>query len=295
MKAACLAAALLAALASAGPARATPVDRPAKLADGRTLNLWCEGKGGPAVILDAGWAADSRAWRRVMAGLSDRFRVCAQDRAGSGLSDPGPMPRDGEAVARDLHAALAAAGVPGPYILVGHSLGGLHMRHFARLFPANVAAMVLVDPSLPFNGHGPDSPLTLRATACLAAAKAGPIPADDPKLARCRTSKPELAAARWEARLSELQAMSGRTSEGLAGQGAGSLSVPLIVLSAGGLPLSADQLAARYEAHRDLARLSTRGSAELVPGSGHLMMFDRPDAVVGAVEAVARALKNPSG
>lgn len=290
MKTACLAALLL----SATQAAAVPADRSVKLPDGRTLNLWCEGSTGPAVILDAGWAADSRAWRRVIDGLAGRFLACAQDRAGSGLSDAGPLPRDGEAVARDLHAALAAAAVPGPYILVGHSLGGLNMRHFAKLYPADTAALVLVDPSLTHGGPGPESPLMVRAITCLAAAKAGPIPADGPELARCRTSRPELAAIRWEARLSELQSMNGTTSAELAGQGVASLTVPLIVLSAGKNAGQPGEASPRFDAHRQLARISTRGSAELVPGSGHMMMFDRPDAVIAAVEAVARALEKPS-
>lgn len=281
-------------LACAAPVAAAPKDHSLKLPDGRTLNLWCDGRRGPVVILDAGWAADSRAWRRVMSGLSSSFRVCAQDRAGSGLSDPGPLPRDGEAVAGDLKAALTAGSVPGPYILVGHSLGGLNMRHFARLFPADTAALVLVDPSLPGQGVGAESPLIVRSRKCLAAARAGPIPEADPELSRCRTSQPERAAARWEARLSELESLPLTTSTGLAGQGAGSMSMPLIVLTAGVAPEPGGNVSAKAEAHRQVARISSRGIAELVPDSGHMMLFDRPDAIVAAVEAVQRAVKVPA-
>ncbi|WP_199553509.1 alpha/beta fold hydrolase [Sandaracinobacteroides hominis] len=282
-------AAALLALLLAGAAAAAPADKPVKLPDGRKLNLWCEGKSGPAVILDSGWSADSRAWGRVIAGLKDDFRVCAQDRAGSGLSDAGPLPRDGEAVARDLHAALEKSRLKGPYILVGHSLGGLNVRHFARLWPEQVAAMVLVDPSLPYNGPAADIPPATMARTCLAVARAGPSAEGEPQPARCRTSKPELAAVRWEARLSEIESFQTTTSSGLSQQQPGSLTMPLILLAAG----KDAQAAPRFEAQKQQAMISTRGSAELVPDSGHMMMFDRPDAIIAAIRTVADEARTP--
>lgn len=275
---------LAALLLLATPAVAEPQDRPQQLPDGRVLNLWCEGRKGPVVLLDSGYAADSRAWRRVMKGLSG-FRVCAQDRAGAGQSSAGPLPRDGTAVARDLHAAVTAAGLTGPYILVGHSLGGLHVRHFARLFPEDTAGLVLVDPSLP--RMGPNPPMLARARKCLEAAKAGPIPPDDPNLARCRTGTPELAEIKWQARVSELESLILTTSSDLDSQGQGSLSVPLVVLTAGAIPESAGGPHAKFALHQQLAQISTQGVAELIPDSGHMMNFERPDAIVAAIQSVA--------
>ena len=89
----------------AAPAMAEPVDLPVALPDGRTLNLYCQGTAGPVVLFDAGWSADSRVWRRVMAQLPNDVRACASDRAGQGRSSPGPLPRDGAAVAGGLIAA----------------------------------------------------------------------------------------------------------------------------------------------------------------------------------------------
>jgi pimeloyl-ACP methyl ester carboxylesterase len=272
------------ALGVAAPAIAEPFDAPVPLEDGRVLNLWCEGRRGQVVVFDSGWAADSRAWRRVMAGLSDSYRVCAQDRAGQGRSSPGPMPRDGEAVARDLHAALTRGSVPKPWVLVGHSLGGLNMRHFVRLYPADVAGLVLVDPTSP-TGPGAFGGQVARASGCVEALKSGVFPPDRPELARCKGDDPDKALARWDARLSEIESVGRSTSEGLKTQGLGSVAVPLIVLRPGGQ----GKLPEGQTFADPLARLSVAGEARLIEGSGHMMMFDRPDAIVQAVQDVLKA------
>lgn len=109
--------------------------RLAQLQDGRRLNLVCSGRGAPTVILESGFGATSGAWYKVRPALARGVRVCAYDRAGSGFSDPGPLPRDGAAIVRDLDQALTAAKIVGPYVLVGHSAGGLYARLFAARRP----------------------------------------------------------------------------------------------------------------------------------------------------------------
>ncbi len=281
---------LLAALLLAVPADAAE-DRLLRLADGRLLNLWCDGATGPVVLMESGWSADSRAWRRVIPLLAADHRVCAVDRAGSGRSDAGPLPRDAAAAARDLVAAADAAGLGGPWILVGHSLGALVIRQVERLFPDRVAGLVLVDPTVPRQrarlealagpGAGSVDGALARARECLAVTSAGPAPADGP-LKRCATSDPARANERWSARVSELETLDGASSEGLES----AVSVPMILLTAG-----RDRAGAALDLwaglHRAEAALSVKGDVRVIPDSGHMMIFDRPDAIASAVRELS--------
>jgi pimeloyl-ACP methyl ester carboxylesterase len=121
---------------------------PGELVDigGRRLYLQCTGTGSPAVILQAGAGGDSTAWNQIQPAVAAETTVCSYDRAGRGRSDEPSAPQDGNAIARDLHDLLTKAGVPGPYVLVGHSSGGPYLRVYAGNYPADVAGMVLVDP-----------------------------------------------------------------------------------------------------------------------------------------------------
>ena len=119
--------------------------------DGRRIHLLVMGNetGKPTVILDAGIGSFSSNWAWVQSELAAATRVVAYDRAGLGWSDPAPEPQDAQQSAKDLHAALQKAGIPGPYVIAGHSYGGLVVRAFADLYPQNVTGMVLVDASHP--------------------------------------------------------------------------------------------------------------------------------------------------
>lgn len=112
---------------------------------GYRLHLWCRGTGGPVVVMDAGLGGSSLDWSLVAPRLAAETRVCTYDRAGYGWSEPGPLPRTSERAVAELHTALERSGLSGPYILVGHSFGGLNMRLFASRFPGEVAGIVLVD------------------------------------------------------------------------------------------------------------------------------------------------------
>jgi pimeloyl-ACP methyl ester carboxylesterase len=103
----------------------------------------------PTVILDSGMVSFSSNWAWVLPELAKRTRVVAYDRAGLGWSDPGPKPRDAGQSARELHTALRQLGISGPFVLAGHSYGGLAVRAFAALYPDEIAGMVLVDGSHP--------------------------------------------------------------------------------------------------------------------------------------------------
>jgi pimeloyl-ACP methyl ester carboxylesterase len=135
---------------------ATAADRrnyppPGKLIDvgGYRLHLYCVGEGAPTVVLDALFPGTVSNWAWIQPELARTTRVCAYDRAGLGWSDRGPNPRDARQHAGELHTLLARAGVPGPYVLVGHSLGGLSVRMFADQYPDEVAGMVLIEATNP--------------------------------------------------------------------------------------------------------------------------------------------------
>lgn len=124
---------------------------------GRRLHLVDQGEGQPTVVLEAGIAASSVSWRPIQEVLARETRVCSYDRAGLGWSDSPSAPLTAEEMARELRRLLTAAEVPGPYVLVGHSYGGLLARLFAIQFPEDVAGLVLVDP-VPLRDWAPLTP-----------------------------------------------------------------------------------------------------------------------------------------
>ncbi len=109
------------------------------------LNVMGEACGGPTVVLEAGGTSFSPQWSRVQPGIAEFARVVSYDRAGLGWSEPGPRPRDAQSIARELRAALRNAGLPGPYVPVGSSLGGLYTMVFADAYPEETAEVVLVE------------------------------------------------------------------------------------------------------------------------------------------------------
>src|SRR5215210_773754 len=114
---------------------------------GYSLHINCVGQGSPTVILDAGSGLFSAQWVRVQREVSDTTRVCAYDRAGMGWSEMGPDPRDAQQITSELHTLLGKAGIEGPYVLVGHSYGGMYMQTYAARYPEEVAGVALVDSS----------------------------------------------------------------------------------------------------------------------------------------------------
>jgi pimeloyl-ACP methyl ester carboxylesterase len=121
--------------------------QPGQLVDagGFRLNLCCMGSGSPAVVFDSGWGDWAPAWSKVQPEIAKWTRVCSYDRAGTGFSDPGPMPRTSLHIAEELRTTLHHAGIGGPYILVGSAFVGDNVRTFADLYMGEVAGLVLID------------------------------------------------------------------------------------------------------------------------------------------------------
>jgi pimeloyl-ACP methyl ester carboxylesterase len=136
-------------LAEAADAKAYPP--PGRLVDvgGYSLHINCTGTGTPTVVIDAGLGDWSTVWAWVQPDVAKATRICTYDRAGYGWSDPGPLPRNAEQFAKELHTLLHEANIPGPYVMVGHSLGGLTVRVFTGMYPSEVAGVVLIDSMSP--------------------------------------------------------------------------------------------------------------------------------------------------
>src|SRR5438552_8320132 len=116
-------------------------------AGGHSLNMLIGGEATPAVVFEAGFGAGIESWATVQSTTAKFARTVSYDRAGIGQSEAGPKPRAAKQIAQELHAALQKAGIAPPYVLVGHSFGGIYVRVFADMYPKEVAGLVLIDPS----------------------------------------------------------------------------------------------------------------------------------------------------
>jgi len=135
-------------LASCSTTDPEPVERIVDVGT-HVLHATVSGAGVPVVVIDGGIAAPASEYAQLRDTIAAATTVVTYDRAGYGSSDPGPLPRDSQTVASELRTLLKELGLAGPYILVGHSLGGLNMQVFAAAYPEVVAGMVLLDPPPP--------------------------------------------------------------------------------------------------------------------------------------------------
>jgi pimeloyl-ACP methyl ester carboxylesterase len=114
---------------------------------GYKLHLYCQGAGSPTVVMESGLGDFSLIWALVQPEVAQSTRICAYDRAGFGWSESSPRPRTAENIVEELHALLQQADIASPYVLVGHSMGGVYVRLYAHKYPDEVTGMVLVDSS----------------------------------------------------------------------------------------------------------------------------------------------------
>jgi pimeloyl-ACP methyl ester carboxylesterase len=123
----------------------THAQRLVEIEPGRSLNLYCTGKGSPTVVFDSGGGGETVDWATVQPVIAGHTQACSYDRAGLGFSDPSKRSSDSANIVDDLHRLLTAAAIKPPYVLVGASYGGLNVRLYADTYPAEVVGMVLVD------------------------------------------------------------------------------------------------------------------------------------------------------
>ncbi len=143
---------IIAPIANAGGSDGNPVEGRFDIG-GRSIQLTCRGEGMPTVVVDAGMGTapvEDPGWRGIAARIAEHTRVCLYDRAGLGASDAAPERiRTSADAATDLRSALHKAGIAGPYLIAGHSIGGLHAQVFANLYPEETAGLVLVSSTHP--------------------------------------------------------------------------------------------------------------------------------------------------
>ena len=195
----------------------------ANVGGGREINLFCMGRGSPAVIMTAAAGEWSATWRKVQREVSRTTRVCAWDRAGFGFSSPSPQRQDVAHTELDLETALNAAKLTGPYVLVGHSLGSYETLLFADRHPRAVAGMMLEEPSFPdqfdllkrrfpnFNQamHASDAQDEATAVKCITGLRDGSLEPSDEKFSDC-TNDDASYPADLKARLAVLNKVPGR-------------------------------------------------------------------------------------
>jgi len=277
---------------------------PGRLIDVGGYRLHLDARGvasaAPTVILEGGAGLGSVTWGWVQPRVAETTRVLAYDRAGIGWSDRGPEPRDGRQIARELHAALQGAGIYGPYVLVGHSFGGLYVRIFGDMYPDEVVGMVLVDPTHPDQmQRSPREGEAMQTTGRLMGvfdvlSHSGVLRLINP--AQLMPGLPAMQDARLRAYAAdgfanaakaEMAIIESRTAPQV--RQTGDLGDrPLMVLSAG-QTLAQDPLFS--DLHDELAHLSTRGIHRVEEGATHAsMVFDatHAQATITAIQEVVR-------
>ena len=235
-----------------------PQDEVEALVDvgGHRLYVHCTGRGGPTVILEAGLGNPSGVWGLVQPAVAEFTTVCSYDRAGLGRSDRGPVPRTSQTAVDELRALLRGAGIRGPYVLVGHSLGAYHAQLFARQDGGRlVTGVVLVDAT------PTDWPTVLDGFGVPT-----PTPSQNPEGVDIRASAAEVMAA------------------------PAFPDVPLAALARTVFPPAQPAALVALWQQRQVAHaaLSCRGDLVVAPGAGHFIHRDRPDLVVAAIERVVQ-------
>lgn len=284
---------------------------------GYRLHLDCRGHGGPTVVLESGLGCNSLDWALVQPELSKFTRVCSYDRAGYGWSDESPNERTSENIVAELHALLHKSGIPGPYILVGHSFGGINVRLYASHYPDEVAGVVLVDsshedlfdrmPKMP----PPNKTITLwmsrlgitRLLSQTAQYQTtlkkvfGKIPADIQQIRIVQSQATKVTRTiLGEALAGQKSSSQLKSAGGLLGD------KPLIVITAGitsneAIGISVDDMDIFHRVHqelqKDLVTKSTSGRQIIAQNSDHMIPYHQPEIVIEAIRDLVAEL-NPS-
>jgi pimeloyl-ACP methyl ester carboxylesterase len=266
--------------------------------EGHQMHMICMGEGSPTVILEAGAGHFSTLWAWVQPDIAQVTRVCAYDRAGYGWSEPGPEPRDAQQIASELHALLDAAGVEPPYVLVGHSLGGIYARVFNAQYPGEVIGMALIDATHPDNWvrQGESiSALQTAATVSSVLARMGLMRLffggqnfDLPESNNAALKADIASAQYWDTQRADGAAMEAITAEGRAAGKLGDL--PLAVVAAGEYPEGPGR-SIKFSLQHELAALSSNSTYQEVAGANHISLVTNKQYAALVSQAIMRVIE----
>lgn len=284
---------------------------------GYRLHIYCQGSGSPTVVMESGLTDPSLIWAFVQPKIADATRVCVYDRAGLGWSDASPNPRTAETMVAELHALLTNASILGPYVLVGHSTGGMLVRLYANNYPDEVVGMVLVDAQHEDQFERISEPQQqavknnfaqahqdlslLRGLVLTGLCALRPTTFEDARVPSPEretfsvllVSDPKFV----EARIAEYDAIFESLAEVRAAHITSVGNIPLVVLSRGvyggmipGMNAEAEKQWWQ-ELQTELAALSPQGSLVLVDKSDHYIQLEQPELVIEAILQVLTAVR----
>ena len=266
---------------------------PGQLVDvgGYRLHIDCTGTGSPTVVIDAGLGDWSTGWGYVQPEVAKTTRVCTYDRAGWAWSEAGPLPRDAAQFAKELHTLLKNANIPGPYVMAGHSLGGLTVRVYVHDYSSEVVGVVLIDSMTPqqFAQSPTDVQPQLDTQSrpfnlMVALGRLGIVRLFVKPLGILPDAPPNAEAyyalgvrpQNTQALIDDLRGMPAAGVQASAVKSFGDL--PLIVLTA-----RLNDLPGWPVWQTELLQLSSNSQQLIAENSGHNIEFDEPDAAVKAI------------
>jgi pimeloyl-ACP methyl ester carboxylesterase len=255
-----------------------------------SLHAVVAGEGAPPVVFDGGIGARSDEYRVLQDRIAAITTTVVYDRAGYGASEVGPLPRDSKTEVEELRRLLAALDIQGPYVLVGHSLGGLNAEVFSSLHPEEVAGLVLLDP--------PPMGFIRREDYPQLVSMASQMTDEWQRIADAGLES-QNAQERAEAGFFEMLASEHREMFGASALEASSASfgdIPLVVVASGVANPAFGEIADEYQHYwvaqsEALSAKSSRGEFILAEESGHMLQQEAPDLVVDVVLSMVDSLR----
>jgi len=286
-------------VAEAADAKAYPP--PGQLVDvgGHRLHINCTGTGSPTVVIEAGLGDWSTTWGGyVQPEVAKTTRVCTYDRAGMGWSEAGPLPRDAAQNAKELHTLLQNANIPGPYVMVGHSLGGLVVRVFVHDYSSEVVGVVFIEsmnpkqlsqsPTVQSQSESQSQPFSFQAM--LARFGVARLLVKLPGIAPSLPPNEEayyplyIRPQYFQATTNESQGMPVSGAQAAAVKSFGDL--PLIVLTA-----RLNNIQGWQEWQTELLQLSSNSQQLFAENSGHNAQAEEPEAAIAAILQMVRQVR----